>query len=179
MMELKMTKELDRVFSTCKTSTLSPKDTALVTLAARLAAGQQGAKVRAAVKESGASAEELARVACLAACTSCSSVGDNFASVLRDAKVSGVSKLIANERFQGCSMKSLDTKTHHLVSLAACLSSRCACAAGHIIQARNAGATPEELARTACIAACVSGMKVKYDFLAHMQRTANCRTCAC
>jgi AhpD family alkylhydroperoxidase len=178
-MELKMTKELDRVFSTCKTSSLSPKDTALVTLAARLAAGQQGAKVRAAIKESGASPEELGRVACLAACTSCSSVGDNFASVLRDAKVSGVSKLIAGEKFQGCSMKSLDTKTHHLVSLAACLSSRCACAAGHIIQARNAGATPEELARTACIAACVSGMKVKYDFLAHMQRTANCRTCAC
>lgn len=178
-MELKMTKKLNEVFRTCKESSLSPKDTALVTLAARLAAGQQGDRISDAVKNSGASAEELARVACLSACTSCSSVGDNFASVLKAARVSGASKLIVGEKFQGCTAKTLQPKTHHLVSLAACLASRCACAAGHIIQARNAGATPEQLARTACIAACVSGMKVKYDFLAHMQRTAKCRTCAC
>jgi AhpD family alkylhydroperoxidase len=180
-MELKITKELNEIFSTCKESSLSPKDTALVTLAARLAAGQQGAKlgIKSAVKKGGASVEELARVACLSACTACSSVGDNFATALNAANISGASNLIVGEKFVGCTMKSLETKTHHLVSLAACLASRCACASGHIIQARNAGATPEQLARTACIAACVSGMKVKYDFLEHMQRTANCRTCAC
>ena len=180
-MELKMTKELDNVFRTCKTSSLSPKDTALITLAARLAAGHQGAKldIAGAVKTGGASAQELARVACLASCTACSSVGDNFASALKAAKISGASKLIEGEKFAGCSMATLETKTHHLVSLAACLASRCVCASGHIIQARNAGATPEQLARTACIAACVSGMKAKYEFLAHTQRTANCRTCAC
>lgn len=180
-MELKITKELNNIFQTCNASSLSAKDTALVTLAAKLASGHQGAAlgISDSVKKSGASVGELARVACLSACTAGPRVGETFASALKTAKISGATSLIQGEKFQGCTMKSLDTKTHHLVSLAACLASGCLCASGHIIQARNAGATPQELTRAACIAACVSGMKAKFDFLAHTQRTVNCRACAC
>jgi alkylhydroperoxidase/carboxymuconolactone decarboxylase family protein YurZ len=180
-MEFKMTKELNDIFRTCNTSSLSPKDTALVTFAAKLASGHKGAAlgISHSVKKAGASVGELARVACLSACTAGPKVGETFASALKTAKLPGSSRLIQGEKFQGCTMKSLDTKTHHLVSLAACLASGCVCASGHIIQARNAGATQLELTRTACIASCVSGMKAKFDFLAHVQRTANCRACAC
>jgi alkylhydroperoxidase/carboxymuconolactone decarboxylase family protein YurZ len=180
-MELKINKELNDIFRTCNTSSLSAKDTALVTLAAKLASGHTGAAlgINQSLKTSGASVGELARVACLSACTAGPRVGETFASALKKAKITGTSGLIKGEKFQGCTMKSLETKTHHLVSLAACLASGCICAGGHIVQARNAGATQEELARTACIAACASGMKAKFDFLAHTQRTANCKACAC
>jgi alkylhydroperoxidase/carboxymuconolactone decarboxylase family protein YurZ len=180
-MEFKITKELNNIFRTCNTSSLSAKDTALVTLAAKLASGHQGAAlgITDSVKKSGVSVGELARVACLSACTAGPRVGETFASALKTAKLAGASGLIQGEKFQGCTMKSLDTKIHHLVSLAACLASGCVCAGGHIVQARNAGATQQELARAACIASCVSGLKAKFEFLAHMQNTANCKACAC
>jgi len=150
-MELKIDRELNNIFHTCNTSSLSPKDTALVTLAAKLASGHQGAAlgISDSVKKSGASVGELARVACLSACTAGPRVGETFASALKTARLSGASGVIKGEKFQGCTMKSLDTKIHHLVSLAACLASGCMCASGHIIQARNAGANQQELARTA------------------------------
>jgi alkylhydroperoxidase/carboxymuconolactone decarboxylase family protein YurZ len=68
-----------------------------------------------------------------------------------------------------CTRASLDDRMTHLVGLTACLASGCACASGHIVAARKARATNEELTRCACIAACAAGMQVKYAFLTHQQ----------
>ena len=78
-----------------------------------------------------------------------------------------------------CSETSLDEKTSHLVSLAACLATRCACAAGCIVKARNAGATHEELARVACVTACAAGLDKKYAFLEAFQAAEGVKECVC
>lgn len=81
--------------------------------------------------------------------------------------------------FNLCTEKSLDEKTTHLVSLAACLVTRCACAGGCIVKARNAGATEEEIVRAACLTACATGMEKKYAFLEAFQAVEGVRECVC
>jgi AhpD family alkylhydroperoxidase len=185
-MAFKMTKALDRVFTTCKESSLSPKVTALVTHAAQLACGVSMAPefAKNIGKNAGVTAEELHRVACLCACTAGPKVLDNYATLLKSAEIKsagikGLSKLSADRAFQQCTTKTLDAKTTHLVSLAACLASGCSCASGHIVEARNAGATEEEITRAACITACVAGLRTKYNFLAHRESVKGCRACDC
>lgn len=185
-MPFKMTKELDRVFDTCKESSLSPKVTALVTHAAQLACGVNTAPEFAnnISKNAGVTAEELHRVACLCACSAGPKVLDSYATLLKspeitNAGIKGLRKLSADRTFQQCTEKSLDAKTTHLVSLAACLASGCSCASGHIIEARNAGATDEEITRAACITACVAGLRTKYTFLAQRESVKGCRACDC
>jgi AhpD family alkylhydroperoxidase len=157
-MPLKMTRELDRVFDTCTEETLSAKDTYLVTLAAQLAQGGQ-TPLSGTLKigeVTGATQEEIQRVVCLCECT----VGPQVNERVAELSVNQLS-----EPFRTCTEESLDRKTTHLVSLAACLVAGCACAEYHLVEGRNAGATEEELARCACIAACVAGRVQKFRFL--------------
>jgi AhpD family alkylhydroperoxidase len=221
-MPFTMTKELNAIFQTCSESSLSPKETHLVTLAAQLAVRRDvpGAATLELARSVGATLEELNRVGCMCACTVGPSVQDRFVKLLQPLSGAGGAELpgrlgvpaalappaagplplpapTALERiaeaghnldtsifraFRLCTTQSLDKKTNHLVGLASCLATGCACAAGHIIEARNAGATDEELARCACIAACASGLRTKYTFLEAMDRLQNCASpnaCVC
>jgi len=65
------------------------------------------------------------------------------------------------------------------VHLAACLTSHCACAAGHIVEARRVGATEQELARVGCLAACACGLSAKWRFAEALQCAAAQHQCAC
>ncbi len=175
-MRFKMTKQLNGIFDKCSEKSLDPETSALVTLAAQLAHGHEGTIDIAYLSRSVKDVSKLHRAACLAACTSGPAVAERFEKVLRAGKVKGA----ANARkFTACTENTLDKKTHHLVSLAACLASGCECASGHIVEARNAGATEEELARAACLTACVAGERTKYVFLAHLEEMRECRSCAC
>jgi alkylhydroperoxidase/carboxymuconolactone decarboxylase family protein YurZ len=78
-----------------------------------------------------------------------------------------------------CTEKSLDEKTTHLVSLAACLATRCACAEGCIVKARNAGASDEEIVRVGCLTACATGLAQKYAFLEAYQAVETVKECVC
>jgi len=207
-MPLKMTPELNNVFRTCNEATLSPKVTHLVTLAAQLAR-RQGEPAQATLglsRAAGASLQEISRVACLCSCAAGATVQDTFVNLLRSPRMEatavtdeiiptgilpagilpaaaiGPSQSLDTSVFRTlrlCSSESLDKKTTHLVGLAACLASGCVCARGHIIQARIAGATEEELARCACIASCVAGIRNKFSFLEAVQDVGNCTACAC
>jgi alkylhydroperoxidase/carboxymuconolactone decarboxylase family protein YurZ len=157
-MPLKMTRELGRVLDTCTEETLSVKDTYLVTLAAQLALGGT-TPLSGSLKlgeVTGATQEEIQRVACMCACT----VGPQVNERVAELSVNQLS-----EPVRACTEESLDQKTTHLVGLAACLVAGCACAEFHIVEGRNAGATEEELARCACIAACVAGRVQQFRFL--------------
>jgi AhpD family alkylhydroperoxidase len=176
-----MTKKLDKIFETCNEKSLSPKETALVAHAAQIAAGVKDTKQisQFVAKEARISAEELHRVACLCACTAGPKVQETYATVLKAAGGAESSRFAADTTFRTCSAQTLDKKTTHLAGLAACLASGCDCASGHIVEARNAGATDEQLARVACIASCVAGSRIKYDFLFHLQSVKNCKACVC
>jgi AhpD family alkylhydroperoxidase len=180
-MRFKMTKKLDKIFTTCNQNSLSPKETALVAQAAQLAAGVRDTKQISQFVSSQArvSAEELHRVACLSACTAGPKVLETYAAVLKSAGGAESSRFAADTSFRTCSAKTLDEKTTHLVGLAACLASGCDCASGHIVAARNAGVTDEQLTRAACVASCVAGSRIKYDYLFHLQSVKACKACAC
>lgn len=171
-MPLRMTADLDRVFDGCTEETLSVKDTYLVTLAAQLTRGGYTSpsgtlKLGQVV---GAAAEETQRVVCMCACT----VGPEINERVTELSVNQLS-----EPLRTCTEESLDAKTTHLVGLAACLVAGCACAEGHIVAGRNAGASEEELSRSACIAACVAGSVHKYRFLEARQNVEGCTECVC
>lgn len=170
---LKATPQLNRIFATCKENTLSPKATELVRLAAQLAgrdAARTGAAALRKVRASGASDEEVQCVACLSACTNGPATQSAFGKLLKPAQKNPFARVKAD---------ALDKKTTHLVSLAACLASGCECAAGHIVEARKAGAKEAELARVGCLAACVSGLSAKWSFAAALQCAEGSRQCAC
>lgn len=185
-MSLKMTKELNNIFSTCAEDSLSPKMTHLVSLATHLAAhNETGARdALEFARASGATVEEVYRVGCLCACTAGPRVQDIFLGAMRDAKPSVVPQAYNLDMsvFLStgiCSDNSLDKKTTHLVGLAACLTARCDCAQGHIVEARNAGATDVELARCACIVACTAGLDRKYIYLEALESVKGCKACDC
>lgn len=185
-MALKMTAQLNKIFETCKQDSLDPKTSELIRLAVHLVIDHaQGATESARqAHKLGATAEHLHRVACLAACTAGARVHDLHFRATKDLpgiSATGASAALQLEKnaFQACSSKSLDKKTTHLVGLAVCLASACECARGHIVEARNAGASPAELARTACITSCIAGLQHKYNFLAHLTSVEHCNACAC
>jgi alkylhydroperoxidase/carboxymuconolactone decarboxylase family protein YurZ len=220
-MPFKMTAELNKVFNTCSEASLSSKDTHLVTLAAQLSRRQADPAISTfeLARSSGASIEEINRVACLCACTGGARVQDAYVNLLRGTqetvdpegghptpvpgegrRTTGLAARVGipsavlptvvplkthsldTSLFRSlrlCSTQALDKKTTHLVGLAACLASGCVCAAGHIVEARNAGATDEELARCACIAACVGGMRNKFAFIDALQTAKGCKSCVC
>jgi AhpD family alkylhydroperoxidase len=156
----------------------------------------------------GASLEELNLTACLCSCAAGPMAQDNYLDVVRSARANGrAGKALQNLSFgvgglrqvgvpsrgeeaysldqnifdsaKVCTEDALDKKSYHLVSLAACLVTRCSCAAGHIVEARNAGATLEEIARCACVASCVGGLGNKYFFLESLSSVVDCRACDC
>jgi alkylhydroperoxidase/carboxymuconolactone decarboxylase family protein YurZ len=171
-----MTKQLNGIFETCSEKSLNPETSALITLAAQLAQGRESTIDFAGHAKYVKDEAKLHRAACLAACTAGPAVGERFEKVLLAGKAKGAENA---RKFSACKEETLDKKTHHLVSLAACLASNCECAAGHIIEARNAGATDEELARCACLTACVAGERTKYTFLAQFEAARDCRACDC
>jgi hypothetical protein len=185
---MKMTAEMNKVFTTCNLQTLPEKTTHLIEYATHLVSDHADGAFASATLASthGASVEELTRVACLAACTAGPKVAALHVQVAR--KVSALAKAAEGVKpaasleqgtFHACSSKSLDAKTTHLVGLAACLARSCECAKGHIVQARLAHATEAELARVACIASCSGGLSVKYAFLAYRHDVGHCKTCVC
>jgi AhpD family alkylhydroperoxidase len=180
-MRFTMTKKLDKIFETCNQKSLSPKETALVAHAAQISAGVKDTKQisQFVSKEARISAEELHRVACLSACTAGPKVLETYAAVLKASGSAESKRFAADASFRACSAKTLDERTTHLVGLAACLASACDCASGHIVAARRAGVTDEQLARAACVASCVAGSRVKYDYLFHLQSVKTCKACAC
>jgi alkylhydroperoxidase/carboxymuconolactone decarboxylase family protein YurZ len=176
-MAFKMTAELNKIFDTCKLDTLDPKTSAMVALAVHLVTDHASGAAESAKQahSHGVTAEQLHRVA---------RVQDLHFRATKDLPgMSSSGKASAQQleakAFHACSSKSIDKKTTHLVALAACLASSCECARGHIIEARNAGATPSELARTACIASCIGGLQYKYAFLAHLTSVEHCSACVC
>jgi len=185
-MALKMTAELNKIFDTCKLDTLDPKTSAMIALAVHLVSDHASGAAESAKQahSHGVTAEQLHRVACLCACTAGARVQDLHFRATKDlpgmsGSEKGSAQQLEAKAFHACSSKSLDKKTTHLVALAACLASSCECARGHIIEARNAGATPSELARTACIASCIGGLQYKYAFLAHLTSVEHCSACVC
>lgn len=182
-MRFRMTKQSNSIFETCSEKSLDPETSALITLAAQLAQGRESTIDFAGHARFVKDETKLHRAACLAACTAGPAVAERFEKVLRAGKGAdnaGDAKGLDNVRqFSACNEATLDRKTHHLVSLAACLASNCACAAGHIIEARNAGATEEELARCACLTACVAGERTKYAFVTQLEAARDCRACDC
>jgi alkylhydroperoxidase/carboxymuconolactone decarboxylase family protein YurZ len=190
---LKMTKELDQVFEAkdCNEKTLTPKITHLVNLAAHLASHNAKAAHRSytlAGSAGGASVVERHRAACLAACAAGPRVHDTYAGFVPEATkgagatydaAEAAATLTASPFFNLCKEDSLDAKTTHLVSLAACLVTRCACAEGCIVQARNAGATDAELVRVACLTAEAAGMHTKYAFLEAREAVKGVTDCVC
>lgn len=162
--------ELNDVFSICSEDTLSPKVTHLAYLAARLVRRdcERAAENFGRAREAGASEAELRCAACYAACTVGPSVEDDY------ARVSGTKRA-----FAGKVERALDEKTTHLVGLTACLTAGCDCAAGHIVQARNAGASREEIARAACISACVGGRVNHWRFVDAAECAQGQKECVC
>jgi len=185
-MALKMTAELNKIFDSCKEDSLDAKTSHLIALAVHLVADNaaSAAEVARRAHSSGVTAEQLHRLACLCACTGGVRINDLHFRVTKDlpgmsgAKSSDVHQL-ERSTFSNCSAKALDKRTTHLVGLAACLASSCQCARGHIVEARNAGVTAVQLARCACIASCIGGLRLKYDFLEHLESVKNCNACAC
>lgn len=170
---LKASAKLNRVFESCKEDTLSPKATELVRLAATLAgpdAARSGASALKRATAARASEDELLCAACASACVAGPAAQAVYAKSL---------KTTAKRPFARVKPDALDKKTLHLVHLAACLASRCACAAGHIVEARRAGATEQELARVGCLAACVSGFSAKWSFAEALQCAEAKQQCAC
>ena|SRR2546421_699030 len=176
-MVLQMTKALDAVFDGCRENSLDNRTTALVSFAAQLAAGSEtrAKKSFAGAKKVGASAAEMSRAACLAAC----SCGPRVTAAF--AKISGKTALATNEArlFSACAENTLDDKTHHLVSLAVCLIGNCACSSGHLIRLKELKVDQASIHRAACIAACEGGLNVKYAYLEHLENIKHCSKCVC
>jgi AhpD family alkylhydroperoxidase len=170
---LKASAKLNRVFESCKEDTLSPKVTELVRLAATLASPDAARSGASALKRATAARVSEAELAC-AACASACVAGPAAQAVYVKAL-----KMTAKQPFAKVSPDALDKKTTHLVPLAACLASRCACAAGHIVEARRAGATEQELARVGCLAACACGLSAKWSFAEALQCAGSAQQCAC
>lgn len=162
--------ELNDVFRTCNEETLSPKTTHLAYLAARLVRRDCDRAVEnfRGAREAGASEAEILCAACYAACTAGPAVEDDYARVTGNRNAFGGKQTVA-----------LDDKTARLVGLAACLTAGCDCAAGHIVEARNAGASREEIARAACISACVGGRTSHWNFVSAMECARGQKACVC
>jgi alkylhydroperoxidase/carboxymuconolactone decarboxylase family protein YurZ len=193
-MTLKLTKDLEAIFSTCSESTLSAKTTQLINVAAHLGRENDvgaGDSASLAIAQ-GATLEEVAAVACSAACAGGPQVQDAYFRMARAAEQRNrplvafqISASVAEEPsahsldasiFQSrnlCTADSLDRKTALLVDLAACLVARCDCASGLMVQAQAEGATPQEIARVGCLVACAGGLDKKYVFLTALQNTEN------
>lgn len=170
---LKASSKLNRVFEACKEDTLSPKVTELVRLAATLAspdAARSGASALKRATAAHVSEDELACAACASACVAGPTAQAIYVKSL---------KTTAKQPFARVKRDALDKKTLHLVDLAACLASHCACAAGHIVEARRAGATEQELARVGCLAACACGLSTKWSFAESLQCAEGSQQCAC
>jgi len=172
-MPVKASKKLNRIFDTCSADTLPPKTTHLITLAAQLARcdASQARESLSLAREAGASFEEIRCAACHSACTSGLTSQSAFVSLLGETA--------GREPFARVQAQALDAKTDHLVALAACLASGCDCAAGHIVEARRAGVSEEELARAACIASCVTGRVSHWRFGAALQCAEGKKACVC
>jgi hypothetical protein len=113
----------DAVFDRCTENSLDPKTTELV------GNESQARKGFSAAQSAGATSAELSRAACLAACSSGPKV------TAAHAAIAGKAEFASDERavFAECTDRTLDEKVHHLVSLAVCLVSSCACASGHLV----------------------------------------------
>jgi alkylhydroperoxidase/carboxymuconolactone decarboxylase family protein YurZ len=176
-MVFKMVREQESVFDRCKENSLDPKTTELVRFAAQLAAGNelQAKKAFTAAKKSGLSAAEMSRAACLAACSAGPKVTAAFANL------SGIKAQATDEKrvFSACTEKTFDDKTHHLVSLAVCLVSNCACASGHLIRLHELKVDEASIHRAACLAACEGGLRVKYSYIEHLENVKSCSRCVC
>ena len=184
-MAFKMTADLDKIFDKCKEDSLDPKTSELIALAVHLVSDNADGATESArqAHKQGVTAEQLHRVACLCACTSGIRVHDLHFRATKDLPgmpgSKAASQRLEKNAFHLCSAKSLDKKTTHLVALAACLAADCACARGHIVEARNAGATAAELARCACITSCVGGLRYKYAFIEYLSSVEHCKACVC
>jgi alkylhydroperoxidase/carboxymuconolactone decarboxylase family protein YurZ len=182
------------VFGTCKENTLDAKTSEMIRYAVHLVNGNAPGAAQSAQKAhaAGLSAAQLHRVACLSACSAGIHIQGLNAAALNTvpgfaapvpaaapvppaAPVPAAATPIQLQKgaFNACSSTQLDTKTTHLVALAACLASRCACAQGHILAARAAGASDAELARSACIAACTGGLHSKISFAQQLAASAS------
>src|SRR5689334_2025506 len=127
--------KLNQVFEGCRENTLSPKDTELVRLAAHLASpdvARSGASALKRAVAAGVSADELLCAACASACAAGPAVEAVYVKSL---------KTTTKRPFANVRQDALDGKRLRLVHLAACLASHCACAAGHIVEARRVGVT--------------------------------------
>lgn len=176
-MVFKMVKEQESVFDRCKENSLDPKTTELIRFAAQLAAGNEG-HARAAfsgAQKAGLTAAQLSRAACLAACSCGPKVTATYAALAGKAAHASDEKAVFSE----CTEKTLDDKTHHLVSLAVCLVSNCACASGHLIRLHELKVDEAIVHRAACLAACEGGLRVKYSYIEHLENVKNCSTCVC
>lgn len=176
-MVFKMVKQHETVFDRCTETSLDPKTTELIRFAAQLAAGNEG-HAKAAFSTAhkvGLTAAELSRAACLAACSGGPKVTATYAAL------SGQAAHASNEAvvFAACTDKTLDDKTHHLVSLAVCLVSDCACASGHLIRLNELKVDEASVHRAACLAACEGGLRVKYSYIEHLENVKTCSTCVC
>ena len=170
---LKASSKLNRIFEACEEDTLSPKVTELVRLAAQLAspdAARSGASALKRATAAGVSTDELACAACASACVAGPAVEAVYAKSLKTRSKTPFAKVRPD---------AFDKKTLHLVYLSACLASRCACAAGHIVEARRAGVTEQQLARVGCLAACACGLSAKWSFAEALQCAEGAQQCAC
>lgn len=172
-MPVEASPELNRIFETCTAETLSPRDTHLVALAAQLVRCDtvNALKSLALARAAGATLPQIICAACHSACTVGPSAEAAFISILGEEGT--------KNPFEAVVVQALDKKIDHLVSLAACLAAGCDCAGGHVVAARTAGASEEELARAACITACVAGEISKWRFGAALQCAQVQKECIC
>lgn len=171
-MTITATQEMADVFKVCSEDSLPDKENNLIKLASQLiccdCSGAKGSIEKA--KAAGASEDEILCVACHSTCTGGAYVQSNFLGL-------GV---LETKRENLCNVSnSLDKKTSHLIALAACLTASCDCAAGHIVEARNAGANEAEIARAACLAACTCGCRVTWRFAEAIECAKDKSACAC
>jgi len=175
--------QLDRIFSTCSESTLTAKVTELVRLSSHLASRNcVETLIRPALEnafKAGASENEVLCAACLGACVGGPAAEAAFVEARRTQSAKSGHETASARPFARVQTEALDERTRHLVGLAACLVTGCECAAGHIVEARQAGANNEELARAACLAACASGLTAKWRFVAALQCAEQHELCAC
>jgi alkylhydroperoxidase/carboxymuconolactone decarboxylase family protein YurZ len=175
-MAFQMTREMDAIFDRCREDTLDTKTTELVRFACQVAAGnEQSARTTHAARKGGVSAAELARAACLAAC----SVGPRATAAFATIAGKGANALDEASVFAECSERTLDDKTQHLVSLAVCLVHNCMCAAGHIVRLRELKVDDASIHRAACLAACEGGLNAKYAYLEQLDCATREARCAC
>jgi alkylhydroperoxidase/carboxymuconolactone decarboxylase family protein YurZ len=167
----------DAVFDRCTESSLDAKTTELVRFAAQLAAGNESSARRgfSVAQSAGATSAELSRAACLAACSGGPKVTATHAAITGKAEYASDEKAV----FAECTDRTLDEKVHHLVSLAVCLVSSCACASGHLVRLKELKVDEASINRAACLAACEGGLNVKYTYIEHLRNVEQCSTCVC